>query len=231
MEDFTIDEITDIICGVWGHVPAEQRQLIKGSLSFETLKKGTVIYNESEHPQNMIFLIRGKVKIHKVGVSDRNQIVRVIKPNGMFGFRAFFANQEYETAAVAFEESVVAFIPLDITQKLIMSNPDIALFFVRDLCVKLGNADKRTINLTQKHIRGRLAEALLFLKDIYGVEEDGNTLCVHVSREEMANMSNMTTSNAIRTLSSFAEERLVEIDGRKIKIVDEEGLHRISEQG
>ena len=102
---------------------------------------------------------------------------------------------------------------------------------MRHLSVLLGQSDDRTINLTQKHIRGRLAEALLFLKHNYGVEEDGSTLSIYLSREDLASLSNMTTSNAIRTLSSFATERLIAIDGKKIKIVDEEELHKVSKMG
>ncbi|MGL5619515.1 MAG: Crp/Fnr family transcriptional regulator, partial [Tannerellaceae bacterium] len=88
-----------------------------------------------------------------------------------------------------------------------------------------------TVNLTQKHIRGRLAEALLFLKDSYGVEEDGATLSIYLAREDIANLSNMTTSNAIRTLSNFVTENLITIDGRKIKIIDEDQLRKISTHG
>ena len=95
----------------------------------------------------------------------------------------------------------------------------------------LGIADERTVNLTQKHIRGRLAESLLFLKESYGLEEDGSTLSIYLSREDLANLSNMTTSNAIRTLSQFAAERLITIDGRKIKIIEEEKLKKISKIG
>ena len=80
-------------------------------------------------------------------------------------------------------------------------------------------------------IRGRLAEALLFLKDSYGVEKDGSTLSIYLSREDLANLSNMTTSNAIRTLSGFAGEKLIAIDGRKIKIIQDEELRRISKIG
>ena len=87
------------------------------------------------------------------------------------------------------------------------------------------------MNLTQKHIRGRLAEALLFLKDNYDVEEDGCTLGIYLSREDLANLSNMTTSNAIRTLSTFADEKLIAIDGKKIKIVQEEELRKVSRMG
>ena len=89
----------------------------------------------------------------------------------------------------------------------------------------------RTVNLTQKHIRGRLAESLLFLKDSYGLEEDGATLSIYLSREDLANLSNMTTSNAIRTLSTFVAERIIAIDGRKIKLIDEDKLKKISKMG
>ena len=108
---------------------------------------------------------------------------------------------------------------------------DLAMFFIKQLSVDLGIADERTVNLTQKHIRGRLAESLLFLKESYGLEEDGSTLSIYLSREDLANLSNMTTSNAIRTLSQFATERLITIDGRKIKIIDEEKLKKISKIG
>ena len=98
--------------------------------------------------------------------------------------------------------------------------------FIRQLSLDLGIADERTVNLTQKHIRGRLAESLLFLKDSYGLEEDGATLSIYLSREDLANLSNMTTSNAIRTLSTFVAERIIAIDGRKIKLIDEDKLKK-----
>ncbi len=95
----------------------------------------------------------------------------------------------------------------------------------------LAISESRTVNLTQKHIRGRLAESLLTLRQTYGLDEDGATIAMYMAREDLANMSNMTTSNAIRTLSQFAGEGLIAIDGRKIKILDEEELMRISRLG
>jgi len=87
------------------------------------------------------------------------------------------------------------------------------------------------VNLTQKHLQGRLAESLLFLKDKYGLEEDESTLSIYLSREDLANFSNMTTANAIRTLSGFAAEKIVAIDGRKIKLIDINRLEKISRLG
>lgn len=101
------------------------------------------------------------------------------------------------------------------------------LALAKDLAV----AELQTINLTQKHIRGRLAESLLTIKKNYGLDEDGCTLAMYMSREDLANMSNMTTSNAIRTLSQFAQEGLVSVDGRKIKLLNEEEIKHISRLG
>jgi len=120
---------------------------------------------------------------------------------------------------------------MDIINQLVKDNNKLAMFFIKLLAIDLGVSDERTVNLTQKHIRGRLAESLLFLKETYGLEEDGATISIFLSREDLANLSNMTTSNAIRTLSNFASERLIAIDGRKIKIIDEDNLRKISRIG
>ena len=72
---------------------------------------------------------------------------------------------------------------------------------------------------------------MIFLKDTYGFEDDNSTIKIYLSREDIANLSNMTTSNAIRTLSTFASEGVIGIDGRKIRIQDLQKLERISELG
>ena len=129
------------------------------------------------------------------------------------------------------ENDTICLIPMPCIMQLLKENNDLAMFFIRQLSIDLGISDERTVNLTQKHIRGRLAESLLFLKETYGVEEDQSTLSIYLSREDLANLSNMTTSNAIRTLSNFATEKLITIDGRKIKIIEEEKLKKISKIG
>jgi CRP-like cAMP-binding protein len=71
----------------------------------------------------------------------------------------------------------------------------------------------------------------LFLVENYGLDKDGATISIYLSREDLANLSNMTTSNAIRTLAGFVNDEIVTIDGRKIKIIDLEKLQRMSKLG
>jgi CRP-like cAMP-binding protein len=224
-------EIAESIPDLWLPLTKEQKEFLAQNFSIQKYKKNEKIYCEGETPTHLMCLLSGKVKIYKDGVGGRSQIIRVVKPTEYFAYRAYFAEENYVTAAAAFEPSTLCLIPMPAIMKLVHENIGLAMFFIRQLSVDLGIADERTVNLTQKHIRGRLAESLLFLRDTYGVEEDACTLSIYLSREDLASLSNMTTSNAIRTLSNFANERLITIDGRKIKIIDEEKLRKISKIG
>jgi CRP-like cAMP-binding protein len=230
-KDFDELELANAIKDLWDPLSNEQRAMLIQHATIQKFKKNELIYRENETPTKLMCLIEGKIKIFKDGVGGRNQIMRVIKPVEYFGYRAYFADEEYRTSASAFETSTVCFIPMSTIMSLVSINNRLALYFIRQLSLDLGVSDERTVSLTQKHIRGRLAEALLFLKDNYGVEEDGFTLSIYLSREDLANLSNMTTSNAIRTLSNFANEKMIAIDGRKIKIIQEDLLRRVSDIG
>lgn len=216
---------------VWRVLTDKEREILRQNSMIQQFKRNELIYYEGDEPKDMMCLLKGKVKIFKEGVGGRSQIIRMIKPVQYFGYRAYFAQEEYLTNAAAFESSVVCMIPMTVVSELLRGNADLALFFIRQLSIDLGVADERTVNLTQKHIRGRLAESLLFLKDSYGLEEDGATLSIYLAREDLANLSNMTTSNAIRTLSTFVAEHIIALDGRKIKLIDEERLRKISKMG
>ncbi len=225
------DEVIKIISDRWTPLSESQRKLLADNVRIVSFKKNDIIYRDGEPPREMMCLIAGKVKVYKDGVNGRSQIIRAIKAVEFFGYRAFFAGEEYKTSAMAIDNCVVAFLPIQLVIKFVHENNAVSMFFIRHLAKLLGTADERTVSLTQKHIRGRLSETLLFLKDSYGVEEDGYTLSIYLSREDIASMSNMTTSNAIRTLSSFAVENMIAIDGRKIRIMQDEELRKVSKLG
>lgn len=223
--------LSESIPEIWSLLSDKERETITVNTKILEFKKNETVYREGETPVDLLCLCRGKVKIYKDGVGGRSQIIRMIRPTQYFGYRAYFANEPFVTAAAAFEFSVICSIPMKIIENMVMSNTRLAMFFIRELSTDLGIADERVVNLTQKHIRGRLAESLIFLIESYGLEEDGATISIYLSREDLANLSNMTTSNAIRTLSTFVDEHIISLDGRKIKVIDEDKLRKISKIG
>lgn len=221
----------DEVFSYWDVLTHDERQFVKNNAVLQFYKKNEIIHCEGDTPTHMMVLAAGKVKVYKEGVGSRTQIIRMLKPGENFGYRAIIANGTYNTNVAAFESSSVYMLKADLFLSILRHNNAFCYRFLEEIATDLAASDARTVNLTQKHIRGRLAEALLFLIKNYGLEEDGATISIYLSREDLASLSNMTTSNAIRTLSNFVSEHVITIDGRKIKVLDEDKLRKISKMG
>lgn len=223
--------INEDMAEIWSILNGEEKRLIVENFNVQTFKKNQFIYAEGDEPEFLWCLLKGKIKKIKEGVGGRVQIIRLIRPVQYFGYRAYFAKEPYVSSAVAFEPSTLGALPMTLVRDMIDNNRKLAWFFIHELSRNLGGSDTKIVNLTQKHIRGRLAEALMILRENYGYEDDQATLKIYMSREDLANLSNMTTANAIRTLSTFVEEKLISVDGRRIKILNEPQLRKISKFG
>lgn len=229
----TIEQvIAEDLSEIWQVLSGDEKRLVFENFTIHQYKKNQIIYAEKDEPEFLWCLLDGKVKKYKDGIGGRVQIIRLIKPVQYFGYRAYFAGEPYVSSAATLEPSTLGTIPMSLVHDMILNNNNLAMFFIHELSRNLGSSDTKIVNLTQKHIRGRLAEALMVLLDNYGYEEDDNmTLKIYMGREDLANLSNMTTSNAIRTLSNFVSEHLIVVDGRKIKILNEPMLRKISKFG
>jgi CRP/FNR family transcriptional regulator, polysaccharide utilization system transcription regulator len=209
----------------------QEKEYLEKNHTVIKYKKNQIIYQEGEEPTGLLCLGSGKVKIFKEGVGGRDQIVRLASAPGFIGYRALFAEERHIASAVVIEPCTIFYIGREVVKKLMATNNQLCANIIKSFATELGFSRYRTVTLTQKHIRGRLAESLVILRDVYGYEDDGCTLNIYLSREDLANFSNMTTSNAIRTLTTFVTEKVIVVDGRIIKVLDEEKLERISKLG
>ena len=216
---------------LWNTLTESEKEQLAKDVELVHYAKNEIIHHDGEESEYVWMLLRGKVRIYKEGIGQRQQIIRLLKPYDIFGYRACTVNEPYNSSASAFEACTVYRLERDKFNRLIQGNGALCYQVILMMAKDLAFSEIQTVNLTQKHIRGRLAESLLLLLKNYGYEEDGRTLAMLLPREDLANMSNMTTSNAIRTLSQFAQEGLLAIDGKHIRILDEKALEKISRLG
>ncbi len=209
----------------------KDKEIIAENHTVVHFKRGNQIFRQGEKSRGLICLASGKVKVFKEGVGGRQQIVKMVKQNGFMGYKALFSDHPWPVSASAIEDCTICLLEKSSLTKILKKNADLALKFIKHLSDELVFANNRTVSLSQKHIRGRVAESLLLLRDTYGYEEDGSTIQIALSREDIANLSNMTTSNAIRTLSIMSAEGIIGIKGRKITLLDPLNLEHISELG
>ena len=109
------------ISKIWGGLESDQIATLKEHVEITKYKKGEMIYQCDETPTDAMCLLTGKVKIFKDGINGKSQIIRVIKPNEFFGFRAYFANEIYKTAAQALDTCTVVHFPLPVLMKLLQT--------------------------------------------------------------------------------------------------------------
>lgn len=127
------------ISKIWGGLESDQIATLKEHVEITKYKKGEMIYQCDETPTDAMCLLTGKVKIFKDGINGKSQIIRVIKPNEFFGFRAYFANEIYKTAAQALDTCTVVHFPLPVLMKLLQKSYKIGYYFIKYLSVEIGN--------------------------------------------------------------------------------------------
>ena len=224
-------EIAGLISKSWKILTPEQRDFLYDQLTVRTYRRNEIIFKQGDEPLYMMYLVKGSVKIYYENESERRQIMHIAVPSQFFGYRAYFARRHYSTNACPFETSTLIFIPLKCIEIILHENNDFANQFIHFLAEELGLSDRHNVILNKIHIRGRLAEALLFLKDNYGTESDKHTLRLALTREDLASFSNMNPANCIRTLSAFADEGLIAVNQRHIALLNERKLKKIAMLG
>jgi CRP/FNR family transcriptional regulator len=189
-------------------------------------KKGQLIFSEGNQPHGIFCIYSGKVKIHKMGDEGKDQIVRLAKSSNIIGYRSIFNNNTYYASATAIEDTEVCFISKTYITELIKGNNSLTFTFMNILSEDLKRAEERIIHMAQKHVRERIAEALLLLNEAYGFREDGKTIDSTLTRREIANIAGTTTETSIRVLSDFDKDKIIQLNGKDIKILDMKKLFR-----
>ena len=183
-------------------------------------KKGQIVFNSGGYPGGLYCVKEGKIKIYKTGDEGKDQILRLVKSGDLMGYRALLAGEKYEATAEVLEEAKLCFVPKATFLNLLKSNGGLSMEVMKLLSNELGVAEDRMTDLAQKPVRERVAEALLYMKETYGLENDGSTIGVVLSREDIANIVGTAKETLIRLLSEFKSDGIIKLEGKKISILN-----------
>lgn len=192
-----------------------------------TIKKGQPIFEEGE-TLNGIFCIKdGVCKLSKLSSNGKDQIVKLVKPGELLGQRSMISEESANLSAIALEDMEVCFVPKNEILQFFNQNNDFSMNVMKTICGDLKESDDHMVDMAQKTVKQRLAEALLYLEQSFGTNIDG-TIRIQLSREELAGMIGTATESCIRLLSDFNKNGYIDIIGKKILIKDKNTLKKIS---
>ena len=194
----------------------------------KNIKKGEVLFDEGEYINGVFCIKSGVCKITKMSNNGRDQIIKLIKKGDLLGERSLITNEAANLRATALNDLEVCFIPKDEIVKDLKSNNNFTMSMLKNFATSLKEADDVIVDMAQKTVKQRLAETLLHLHKQYKKEE-GDSLDIQLSREDIANIIGTATESAIRLLSGFKKEGFINLKGKEIFILKPKELHRISE--
>ena len=212
---------------IFKHLTPDEMEILNFEKDFRQYKRGDILYQEGNRISGFFCINSGIIKVFKTGFDGKEQIIRFAKPGDIIAYRSVLSNELACTSAKVIEECNVCFIPSEILIQFIKSNSSFSLELLKLACHELGEANSFITDIAQKTVRERLAEILLLLVQEFGLDKE-QFLNISLTREELANIVGTATESVIRLLSEFKSDKLVELNGRKIKILNKKGLEKIS---
>jgi CRP-like cAMP-binding protein len=206
----------------------EELKTVSDSKISRKIKKGDVIFEEGEK-LNGIYCVRGGVsKLAKLSPNGKDQIVKLASKGEVLGQRSVVAEENSNLSATAVSDMEMCFIPKEAIVSTLHKNPDFTYEVLRHMAHDLREADDVIVNMSQKTVKERIAEALLYMKKNFGEDQEGY-LALVLSREDIANVVGTATESCIRILSEFKKQGLIKTSGKRMAILEARKLQDLAD--
>jgi cAMP-binding proteins - catabolite gene activator and regulatory subunit of cAMP-dependent protein kinases len=190
--------------------------------------KGEIIIKQGAFSLNIVYLRTGLVKVHINGLTAKDHILKFVKAPAYIGLPTSIGDKINQFSVTAIEDSSVCFIDQKCFDDLLHANENFSYEIIVGLCKDELQCFKYSLYRTQKHVRGLMAEMLLyFSREIYLSE----TFNCPLSRYEAADFIGTSRETVSRILSEFEKEKIIKIDGKQRIILDFERLDSICKNG
>ena len=209
-------------------LPDEQTREIGGIAEDLRFKKGDVIFSDGDEGNGFYLVAIGLVKIFKVSQDGKEQILHIFGPGEPFGEVPVFTGRHFPASAQAIAESRILFFPRVAFVDLIAANPSLALNMLAVLSMRLRQFTVQIENLSLKEVPGRLAAYLLYLSDEQGRKD---LVRLSISKAHLASLLGTIPETLSRIFSKMSGQGLIEVNGRRIRLMDLDGLSVLAEQG
>ncbi|MBL7896868.1 MAG: Crp/Fnr family transcriptional regulator [Bacteroidia bacterium] len=191
--------------------------------------EGQRIFHEGELVKGIYFIERGRVKVLSKSHDNSEKIIRLASNEMIVGHRGL-NTKVYPISAETLSESVITFLPIEVFSSILKSNNEMAVYLINFLSDELRDSETRMKNLLILDPKTRIAIILVKLIDCFGYKKNaGNKLLNYtLSRTDIANMAGTTYETVIRTLAALKKERVIDLVGKEIAIINAKKLSQVA---
>jgi CRP/FNR family transcriptional regulator len=194
----------------------------------KTFRKGELIFAEGEEGLGFYVVLEGQVKVFKVSLEGKEQILHFFGPGHPFGEVPVFAGEHFPVNAEATTGTRTLFFPRSAFLNLLEKTPLLAMKMLADLSAKLRQFSTQIENLSLKEIPARLAGYLL-----YAAEEQGKRdhVTLNISKGQLASLLGTIPETLSRIFAKLSSQGLIQVNGRRIDLLDLGGLKDLAGSG
>jgi CRP/FNR family transcriptional regulator len=222
----SLDVIAEI--PIFNGLPQDQISAIKQIAVEKHINKGEIVFSEGEEGHGFYVIAEGRVKIFKVSTEGKEQILHIFGAGQPFGEVPVFAGQKFPASAQAIDKTRALFLPRAAIVDLIAANPSLALNMLAVMSKKLRQFTVQIENLSLKEMPARLASYLIFLAE----EQDADEfVTLKISKGQLASILGTIPETLSRIFAKLSGRNLIRVDGKKITLLDRDGLEDLAEYG
>jgi CRP/FNR family transcriptional regulator len=212
-------------CFLCTHCIPEWRELIAVGKQTIFYKKGKNIFRENDPVNGIFFLYEGSAKIYMHWGDQKELIIRFAKAGDIMGYRGLMEPHVYPVSADALEDAKVCYIPNDLLEATLKTNPSFTHCLMHVYARELQNAEKRMRDLVHMEVKGRIALALLEIAELFGVDGE-NFIALPIQRQDIAFYAGTTYETVFKFFSELTEKNILYTSGKNIRINDATSLKK-----
>lgn len=215
-------------CLLIGQLTPEEIEATRGIRHIRTYQPRQTLYHEGMPALGIYILCSGRVKLSRGNNNGRQQILRIVGPGEICGEEALLDGAPYTNTAEALDTCQSAFVRREAFLELLQKRDRVLIPLLRHICQVLIDTQIRFTHVALSDARTRLASQLLDLADRYGEPgAKGTTLTLSLRRGELAALVGLSPETAMRLLSQFQREGLLEVHGRRLTLKSLERLRAL----
>lgn len=182
------------------------------------LNKGEVLFNEGDEMRGIYFIYKGTMKVHKRWGDDKELIVRFAKDGQIVGHRGLGKNNFYPVSATALERTTVCYLDNDFFYSSLKVNHEFLFELMMFFAAELKESEKNMRNLAHMTVKDRIAQALITLREKFGVDEN-NFIDISLTRQDLASFVGTSYETLFRMMNEMMEEGIIRIEDKKVEII------------
>lgn len=210
-------------------LPPEVMSRLADQVEMRQVRRREVIYLPGDPGGTVFFINGGRVKVSKVTRDGKELTLAYRGPGEIFGEACLIDGSPREEMVEAMENTQVSELRREELDRIADSFPRIGYRLAKVVLQRRREVENKIEQLLFKDVNAKLAELLLRLSTEYGVEDERGTLVgIKITHQEMANLIGSTRETVSLTLSMFKRKGLIDTDGRKVIVCDQQGLRALA---